>query len=74
MGWLKVLQGNEEEKFFWHPDVPDEVETARELFYRYQKQGFLACKIDHGKQQGIQITEFDPNAEEIFMLGLVDGG
>jgi hypothetical protein len=74
MGWLKVLEGNEEEKFFWHPDVPEEVRQAREKFVRYQRQGFLACKIMGQGETGVQISEFDGQAEEIFMLGIVDGG
>ncbi len=74
MGWLKVLQGNEEEKLFWRPDVYEEVSRARERFVHYQRQGFLACKISGGGQTGVQISEFDGDAEEIFMLGLADGG
>lgn len=74
MGWLKVLQGNDEEKFFWHPGVAEEVSQAREKFLRYQRQGFLACKITGKGQTGVQISEFDGDAEEIFMLGFVDGG
>jgi hypothetical protein len=38
------------------------------------KQGFIACKIVKKGEPGIQITEFDPEAEEIFILGLADGG
>lgn len=74
MGWLKVLNGNEEEKFFWNPSSPEEVRKAREKFADYLKQGFIACKITGGGSSGIQITEFDQEAEEIFMLGLADGG
>ena len=74
MGWLKVLEGNEEESFFWNPDVPEELSQAREKFVRYQRQGFLACKIIGQGGSGVQISEFDGQAEEIFMLGVVDGG
>jgi len=74
MGWLKVLEGNDEEKFFWNPDVPEEVRQAKEKFMRYQQQGFMACKIMGQGETGVQISEFDGLAEEIFMLGLVDGG
>jgi hypothetical protein len=38
------------------------------------KQGFIACKIFKKGGPGVQISEFDPEAEEIFMLGLADGG
>jgi hypothetical protein len=73
MGWLKVLSGNEEEKFFWHPSSPEEIRKAEEKFAAYLKQGYIACRITGGNN-GIQITEFDQDAEEIFMLGLADGG
>ncbi len=74
MGWLKVLNGNEEEKFFWHPSSPDEVLAAQTKFADYLKQGYIACKISGDGSTGVQIAEFDREAEEIFMLGLADGG
>ncbi len=74
MGWLKVLQDNEEEKFYWDQADPAAVSEAREKFMEYQRQGFLACKIVGKGQTGVQISDFDQEAEEIFMLGLVDGG
>ncbi len=74
MGWLKVLDGNEEEKIFWDSSSPEEVRKAREKFAEYLRQGFIACKITDAGRTGIQIMEFDQDAEEIFMLGLADGG
>ncbi|MDI7261306.1 MAG: hypothetical protein QME90_15490 [Thermodesulfobacteriota bacterium] len=74
MGWLKILRENKEEKFSWNPDSEGETEAARKRFEHYLKRGFIACKmIDQGKK-GVQLSEFDPEAEEIFMLGLADGG
>ncbi len=74
MGWLKVFQGNEEEKLYWRQESEEDVREAKERFLHYLRQGFIACKISGQGQTGVQITEFDPEAEEIFMLGLVDGG
>ncbi len=74
VGYLKVLRGNQEETYSWNPDVPSETQAARERFDGYMKQGFIACKIvDRGKR-GVPLTRFDPEAEEIFMLELADGG
>jgi hypothetical protein len=74
MGSLKVLRGNQEEKYSWSPDSPSEIQAARDKFEQYIKQGFIASKIvDRGKR-GVQLTKFDPEAEEIFMLELADGG
>ena len=74
MGWLKVLNGEVEEQYSWVPDSPEDVGIAREKFNRYMKEGFIACKIINQGRTGMQISEFDPEAEEIFMLGLADGG
>jgi len=74
MGLLKVLRGNEEEKYSWSPESPSEIQAAQDKFNQYMKQGFIACKIvDQGKR-GAPLTKFDPEAEEIFMLELADGG
>ena len=74
MGWLNILNGSEGEKYSWAPDAPQDVQVAREKFNHYMKQGFIACKIIHQGKTGLQISEFDPEAEEIFMIGLTDGG
>ena len=74
VGWLNVLNGDEEEKVCWAEDSAEEIRVAREKFNHYLKRGFIACKIVHRGKTGILISEFDPRAEEIFMLGLADGG
>ncbi len=74
MGRLNVLNGDEEEKYSWAPDSQDEIDVARDKFNQYMKRGFIACKIVNQGKAGQQITEFDPGAEEIFMLGLSEGG
>ena len=74
MGILQILNGNEEEKYFWNPLSPVETRIAREKFEDCVRQGFIACKIFKKGEPGTQITEFDPEAEEIFVLGLADGG
>ena len=47
---------------------------VRERFNQFMKRGFIACKIVNQGKTGVQISEFDPGAEEIFMLGLTEGG
>jgi len=74
MGCLKILNREEEEKYSWSPDSLKDVQVAQEKFNQYLKQGFIACKIVHQGKTGVQIAEFDPEAEEIFMLALADGG
>lgn len=74
MGCLQILNGNVKEEYFWNPNSPTEIQSAREKFEDCMKQGFIACKISKKGGYGIQITEFDPEAEEIFVLGLADGG
>ena len=55
-------------------DSQEEVAAARDKFHHYIKRGFIACKIVNQGKTGVQISEFDPGAEEIFMLGLTEGG
>jgi hypothetical protein len=74
MGSLKILRGNQEEKYSWNPESPAETRAARDKFDQYIKQGFIACKIADQGKRGVSLTEFDPDAEEIFMLELGDGG
>ena len=74
MGSLCILNGDKEEKYFWTPDEPEQTRIAREKFDHYRKQGFVACIVVHDGKTGFQISQFDPEAEEIFMLGLADGG
>ncbi len=74
MGCLQILNGNVEEKYSWSPNSPAETQIAREKFELCMKQGFIACKILKKGGSGVQIAEFDPEAEEIFLLGLADGG
>ena len=68
------MQENKEEKIFWNPDSEDETEAVRKRFNYYIKQGFIACKMVERGKRGVQVSEFDPEAEEIFMLALADGG
>ena len=74
MGRLKVLVGSGEETYLWNPEAEEEVEDARKKFEAYRGQGFLACRISAGGKEGTPLTEFDPKADEIFVLGFVDGG
>jgi len=74
MGCLKVLNGDEEENYSWTDGSPEEIRAAQEKFNLYLKRGFIACKIVNQGKTGVQIAEFDPGAEEIFMLGLTEGG
>ena len=74
MGWLKVLRGNLEEKYSWNGSSPSEVQMARKKFDQYMNQGLISCKIVDKGKRGIPLTQFDPEAEEIFMLELADGG
>ncbi len=74
MGWLKVLNADVEETYSWTSDSPGEIKGARDKFNEFMKQGFIACKIVNQGKTGVQISEFDPEAEEIFMIGLTEGG
>ena len=68
------MNGDIKEKYSWSADCPKDLQVALEKFNQYMKRGFIACKIVNHGEMGMQIAEFDLEAEEIIMLGLADGG
>lgn len=74
MGWLRILTSDKEEEYGWDASSPLEVEAVRERFDRCLKENVIAYKTMAGGREAIHITTFDPEAAEIFMLGLAGGG
>ena len=74
MGTMSCLYEKEGEKIIWNPAIPVEVDAARARFEHYLSEGYIACKITQDGNRGVHIAEFDPEAEEIILIQLVDGG
>ena len=62
-------------KHIWDKRKEDEVEAARSLFKSLTKKGYRAFHVT-GKDgdKGEQMSDFDPNAERMIMVGPLQGG
>ena len=74
MGRMSVLFGNKNENLFWDVSVPEEVAAARLRFEEYIKKGYIACRIEKDGNRGVHIVDFDPKAEEIMLVLILEGG
>lgn len=74
MGKMHLLYGDNEENLFWNESVPEEVIIAQAKFEEYLKKSYIACKIEKNGKRGVPISEFDPKAEEIILLPMLEGG
>lgn len=74
MGKMYVLYGDGNEKLSWNASVPEGVAIAQARFEQYLKKGYIACRVEKGGNRGALITEFDPKAEEIMLLSMLEGG
>jgi hypothetical protein len=57
----------------WNKERPSDVEAARRKFDEYTRQGWLAFIISP-KNSKVQVYEFDPALEKIFLVPLAEGG
>jgi hypothetical protein len=57
----------------WNRENPEETEAARETFIRYIRRGWLAFKITSDGKKKL-IFRFDPSAEKIQLVPIVEGG
>lgn len=57
----------------WSRDEASEVAVARKKFEEYTRQGWLAFRSLPDKRK-VQVYEFDPALEKIFLVPLAEGG
>lgn len=60
-------------KIFWNKNNVEEVTLAEKKFKEYTRQGWLAYTITVNNEK-IQIFDFDPTLEKIFLIPLAAGG
>lgn len=62
-------------KHIWDRTKPDEVDAAKTLYKGLTKKGYRAFRVV-GKDgdKGEQMTDFDPEAERMIMVGPMAGG
>ena len=61
-------------KLIWAADNADEVENARRTFDDLRKKGFAAFRVNKLGNKGEQMTEFDPAAESVLFIPMMQGG
>lgn len=74
-GEIAVMDATGDTKIIWSRDNPDEVDNARRSYNRLKEKGFAAFSVvGKNGDKGVQIDEFDPNAERIIMVPALRGG
>ena len=74
MGKMYVLYEGINEGLFWEAGIPEEVAIVQLRFEQYLKEGYIACRIEKNSHRGVQTVEFDPQAEEVILLPMLEGG
>jgi hypothetical protein len=72
---MAVMDHTGDTKVIWSRDNADEVEMARKQFAEFKKKKFVAFSVvGKSGEKGVQIDEFDPNAERIIFVPPMVGG
>lgn len=73
---MRILDQKEGDiKIIWDPEVPTEVDHARETFRKMTKEkGMAAYRVDKKGERAKLLKDFDPDAEAMILAPLVQGG
>ena len=63
-----------DERVEWDPKDKDSVKRAKEFFRAKLDAGFAAFRMKKGDRKGVQIKEFEEDAEAIALLPPLVGG
>lgn len=63
-----------DDHFIWDRRFADNIQEARDKFYKLMDQGYLAFYVKADGLQGQRMLKFDPNAEEVIMVPPVVAG
>jgi hypothetical protein len=63
-----------DEKIYWDPDDPAEVEAAETAFNELLSKGFVAFQMDETGKQGEPIKKFCPAARNVLLIAPLAGG
>lgn len=68
-----IVYGDKNESLYWDSSVPEETAIAESKFKQYVREGYIASRIEGGNS-GVHILDFDPMAEEIVLIPILEGG
>ena len=71
---FQLMDETGDSKKIWNPDVPDEVEDAKESFKRLKKAGYAFFHVDAKGNQGEQMNEFAPRSGRYIAVKALAGG
>lgn len=74
IGAMAVMGEAGDTKHIWDRTKPDEVEAARELFYKLRAKRYLAFSVTKDGSKGEQVTEFNPSEERLIFVPALVGG
>ena len=74
MGTMSTMGRKGDVKVSWNPDNKKEVEAAKRIFEENIKKGFAAFQETRGGKKGVQVKEFNKNAESVLFIPPVQGG
>lgn len=74
VGEMKILDQTGDSKIIWDSGNKDEVDAARETFNKLKKKGFTAFSVGAKGAKDKKVDEFDPEAEKLIMVPILQGG
>jgi hypothetical protein len=60
-------------RLVWDKRNQEEVKLTEEKFRKYVQSGWMAYSVNIDKEK-VQLFDFNPDLEEIFLIPLVEGG
>jgi len=74
MGKMNRLGPQGDTKVVWDSENKDEVALAKKQFDEAMDKDFTAYRVKKGGKNSMKMTEFDPDAEQIILVPVVEGG
>lgn len=74
MGVMATLSRAGDVRVIWDPGNKEEVAAAKRSFDDLTKKGHLAFAVKKTGEKGVQVREFDPEAEKIILAPPMRGG
>lgn len=75
MGEMSIMDKTGDSKFIWNPDVPEEVEAARNTFDKLRnKKSYVAYTVKDDGEKGEVLHSFDPSLAKIIMAPAMVAG
>ncbi len=73
-GLLCAMDDTGDSRIQWDRTDPLQIAKAKSRFEELKKKGYLAYSVNKKGDQGVVLSDFDPNAERIIMHSQMIGG